>query len=69
MATVVAAVSAVPLAFGTGPGHEVRQPLGIASIGGLLAAQVVTLYTTPVLFLLIDRLASLREAARPSPDD
>ena len=57
MTTLVAALGAVPLALGTGPGHELRQPLGIASIGGLLVAQFLTLYTTPVLYLVIARLA------------
>jgi multidrug efflux pump subunit AcrB len=63
MTTLVAALGAVPLAFGTGPGHELRQPLGIASIGGLLVAQVLTLYTTPVLYMTVERLAHLGRRA------
>jgi multidrug efflux pump len=63
MTTLVAALSAVPLALGTGPGHELRQPLGIASIGGLLVAQVLTLYTTPVLYIVVERLARARRRA------
>jgi multidrug efflux pump len=47
----------VPLALGTGTGSELRRPLGITMIGGLLISQVLTLFTTPVIYLFFDRLA------------
>jgi multidrug efflux pump len=56
MTMLVAVLSAVPLAVGTGAGHELRQPLGIAIVGGLLVSQLLTLYTTPVVYVSIDRL-------------
>jgi multidrug efflux pump len=50
---------AFPLAFGTGTGSELRRPLGITIVGGLLLSQLITLYTTPVVYLALDRLRLL----------
>jgi len=56
MTTMAAICGALPLAFGTGTGSELRKPLGITIIGGLIVSQVLTLYTTPVVYLYLDRL-------------
>jgi multidrug efflux pump len=56
MTTMAALFGALPLAFGTGTGSELRQPLGITIVGGLIVSQALTLYTTPVIYLYMDRL-------------
>jgi multidrug efflux pump len=58
MTTMAALLGAVPLAFGSGSGSELRRPLGITIIGGLLISQLLTLYTTPVIYIWFDRLAA-----------
>jgi multidrug efflux pump len=69
MTTMAALFGAVPLAVGTGMGSELRRPLGISIIGGLIVSQVLTLYTTPVIYLFMDKLrlkfARRREAVPP----
>ena len=81
MTTMAAMLGAVPLALGTGVGSELRRPLGITIVGGLIFSQLLTLYTTPVIYLFFDELAAKfsrkakpeeREAAparaEPSPE-
>jgi len=66
MTTLAAMLGALPLVIATGPGSELRRPLGITIIGGLLVSQVLTLYTTPVIYLLLDRLHRRWGGAMPS---
>ena len=65
MTTMAALLSGIPLAFGTGIGSELRKPLGVAMVGGLLFSQVLTLYTTPVIYIFFDNLGR-RFSRRPS---
>ena len=69
MTTMAALLGALPLALGRGTGSELRRPLGVAIIGGLVFSQMLTLYTTPVIYLYLDRLAlRLRSRSRfPAP--
>ena len=71
MTTMAALLGGLPLAIGMGTGSELRQPLGIAIVGGLLLSQLLTLYTTPVIYLYMDRLrlwcSTLWSRRHPAP--
>jgi len=71
MTTMAALLGALPLALGTGTGAELRRPLGITIVGGLLLSQLLTLFTTPVVYLALDRWSRRprfrRAAAPPAP--
>jgi multidrug efflux pump subunit AcrB len=69
MTTMAAILGAVPLAFDPGTGNELRRPLGIAIIGGLIVSQALTLFTTPVVYLYMDRINQwLAREPQPSPE-
>jgi multidrug efflux pump len=68
MTTVAAIFGALPLMFGTGTGSELRHPLGVSIVGGLLVSQVLTLFTTPVIYLAFDRIAARLRGRLPSAE-
>jgi multidrug efflux pump len=65
MTTMAALFGAVPLAIGHGNGAELRQPLGVSIIGGLVVSQLLTLYSTPIIYLYLDRLRQRRAKHAP----
>ena len=67
MTTMAALLSALPLMLGTGTGHELRHPLGITIVGGLILSQLLTLFTTPVIYLYFDRLEQRIVGERGTP--
>jgi len=68
MTTMAALFGALPLAIGMGIGSELRKPLGIAIVGGLIVSQMLTLYTTPVIYLALDQLRQRKSKKRkPAP--
>ncbi len=69
MTTLAAMLAGLPLALGTGIGSELRKPLGIAMVGGLLLSQALTLYTTPVIYIFFDRLSQRFAPKSTEPDD
>jgi multidrug efflux pump subunit AcrB len=67
MTTFAAMFGALPLAIGMGVGSELRKPLGIAIVGGLIVSQVLTLYTTPVIYLALDRMRVRQKSRSGKP--
>jgi HAE1 family hydrophobic/amphiphilic exporter-1 len=69
MTTMAALLGGVPLMLGTGTGSEIRQPLGYAMVGGLIVSQALTLFTTPVVYLYLDRVSDFFSGWGRSHDD
>jgi HAE1 family hydrophobic/amphiphilic exporter-1 len=70
MTTFAAIFGTLPIALGTGAGAELRQPLGVAVVGGLMVSQLLTLYITPVIYLYLDRVDRLvKRRLDPSHED
>jgi multidrug efflux pump subunit AcrB len=67
MTTACAALGGVPMILMNGTGSEFRQPLGYAIVGGLIVSQILTLYTTPVVYIYLDRLTKRRKVLGPAP--
>ena len=65
MTTMCAILAGLPLMFGTGPGSELRQPLGYAMVGGLVLSQALTLFTTPIIYIYMDKLSIALQRLRP----
>jgi len=68
MTTAAAMFAGIPLAFGHGTGSELRQPLGYAMVGGLALSQVLTLYTTPVVYLYLSRVQNWLRGGKRAPE-
>jgi multidrug efflux pump subunit AcrB len=66
MTTMAALLGAIPLAIGNGTGSELRRPLGLTIVGGLIVSQMLTLFTTPVVYLYMDRLRLRTSRRRPA---
>ena len=69
MTTMAALLGGLPLALGTGAGSELRRPLGIAIVGGLMLSQFLTLFTTPVIYIYLSKLGQLVRRRRGTPEN